>query len=365
MTAQLDSGIRFLDFRIMYTQAPDKDRGAKDWYCLHGCQTKKTSLEYLTQLKDWLVAHPTEIVVLWSSRHGDTRISGTDQYPDTTPADRQLFWRQVEALFGSLLFDTAAAPLSAVPVKELRARGQRLIWYAADWAEFTGNSTKAIDNKQIDNQLTGSITNERSGSASQIALFHSAAATRQKDKEADRFFLASMADSTPSTVLESAAELTFLPFIDKKRNTANCANVFNGDGGPNVTGWCPLTLMDCSLLANYWNQRTLEAAYQDPDSDFPNAIYIDAIDIGGAIRTGTQLINPLTKVHEPTSTAHNNTGYSYVATLVGANVKRLCRSDAAPRAACSSALSEVEAERSRLPLQLWDDQMHGRSTAPA
>ena len=46
----------------------------------------------------------------------------------------------------------------------------------------------------------------------------------------------------------------------------------------------------------YYNQRVLEDAYNDPVADFPNAIYIDAVDLGGAIRTGTHLINPLTKV---------------------------------------------------------------------
>jgi len=46
-----------------------------------GCQTASPSLAYLQQLKEWMIAHPTELVVLWSSRHGDNRISGNDAVP--------------------------------------------------------------------------------------------------------------------------------------------------------------------------------------------------------------------------------------------------------------------------------------------
>ena len=53
--------------------------GPKDWFGLHGCQTRHTSLSFLQQARSWLDAHPKEIIVVWSSRHGDTRLTGADQ----------------------------------------------------------------------------------------------------------------------------------------------------------------------------------------------------------------------------------------------------------------------------------------------
>ena len=129
MTAQLDAGIRFIDFRIMFTAKPNTVNKDKDWYCLHGCQTYHTALSYLKevsgsgsgsgsgggsgfvfhnmtvlphrllskvplaltayacpdariasrlppfvlQARAWLDAHPKEIVTFWASRHGDSR----------------------------------------------------------------------------------------------------------------------------------------------------------------------------------------------------------------------------------------------------------------------------------------------------
>ena len=43
VTAQLDAGLRFLDFRIMYTSG--------DWYCLHMLQTNRPALEYLAEVR--------------------------------------------------------------------------------------------------------------------------------------------------------------------------------------------------------------------------------------------------------------------------------------------------------------------------
>lgn len=52
----LDGGIRFIDFRISYTQGPDRVIGCKDWYCLHGCESQKKAIEYLKEVRQWLLA---------------------------------------------------------------------------------------------------------------------------------------------------------------------------------------------------------------------------------------------------------------------------------------------------------------------
>ena len=55
----------FLDFRIMYTAAPHHVGSAKDWYW-HGCETNCKAFEYLKEVRTWLDAHPSEIVVIWA-----------------------------------------------------------------------------------------------------------------------------------------------------------------------------------------------------------------------------------------------------------------------------------------------------------
>ena len=112
MTQQLENGIRFIDFRIMYTARPSTPNSDKDWYCLHGCQTEHTAITYLKEARAFLDAHPKEILTFWASRHGDNRPEGTDQYPDTTPAIRQAFFHQVEAVFEGLLFGASFNALS-------------------------------------------------------------------------------------------------------------------------------------------------------------------------------------------------------------------------------------------------------------
>ena len=72
VTQQLDGGVRFLDFRIQYTEPPKNSatQTDADWYCLHFVQSQNTVLTYLQQVRAWLVAHPTEVVVMWMSKHG-------------------------------------------------------------------------------------------------------------------------------------------------------------------------------------------------------------------------------------------------------------------------------------------------------
>ena len=49
----LNGGIRFIDFRMMYTQGPGRAIGEKDWYCLHGCESQRKATEYLKQIRSW------------------------------------------------------------------------------------------------------------------------------------------------------------------------------------------------------------------------------------------------------------------------------------------------------------------------
>jgi hypothetical protein len=265
ITEQLEGGVRFIDFRIMLTSAPALEveaeaEAGKDWYCLHGCQTNHPAKEYLLQVRKWLDDHPKEVVVFWLSRHGDTGLVGTKQYPATTVAQRRAFWSLIEQIFEGKLVDSSHGTLNEVTMAEHWSVGSQVrkprllgtvfvlktinlprqardihrerleneavfrsqvVIYATDYVEFTGNSSKAIDAKtQLDNQLGGSsITDIPKGVVGAVGCFNTG--TRARDKAANRFYLVSMANSGPGGQVSAAAEYKYLP-IGRDKDEEDC-----------------------------------------------------------------------------------------------------------------------------------------------
>eukprot|EP01047_Picozoa_sp_COSAG01_P070619 COSAG01_NODE_10755_length_2086_cov_2.976346_1_plen_387_part_00 len=234
ITAQLEGGLRFLDFRTLYSGGKG---GKMDWFCLHGCQTNHPSLDYLRQIRGWLDAHPKEMIVMWFSRHGDVSLNGTKQYPGTTVAQRRAYWQQIESVFDGKLVDTSRGALGEVTMAEHWGAGAQVALYATDWQEFTGSSTHAIDAMYIDNQLGGSSSGDFPRAIS-AGLGCFSPATRASDKAKNRFYLVSMADG--GAQVGEAAEIRYVPFA-KAAATKACAKIYSV---PNMSGWCPLTLMD-------------------------------------------------------------------------------------------------------------------------
>merc|ERR1711959_427887 len=109
ISAQLDNGIRFLDFRAML------EYDSKEWYGLHMLMTNQPAITYLSQIKDWIVAHPTELVTLWISKHGSECATGNGAYPNVSIAEKQAFWARIETLFGDLLVDSTRSSLETTP----------------------------------------------------------------------------------------------------------------------------------------------------------------------------------------------------------------------------------------------------------
>lgn len=362
ITAMLDGGIRFVDFRIMRTAKPDTFfYSKKDWYNLHGCQSKEPALHYLQQAREWLVAHPKEVVVFWASRHGNTEATGTDQYPNTSPKQRQGFFHAVQETFGDIMFDASQGMLNETRITDIWARGQQVIWYASDYEESTDSSSLALDGRMIDNQCPNVGARHPLGG---LSTFRSAAATLANDKAANRFFLMSMATSGPTEQIEHAALLTYMPLAFQKANRRACAQSFNI---PGMDDWCPMSLQDVAQLNNYYGQMTLEQAFleggSDESVDFPNAIYIDGVDEGGRIRTGHELINPSPRASkiEPATGDYKAASYAYSATVIGATYRRLCRRGGVDVSdVCAEALQWTEDERALHPLQRWSDATHGR-----
>eukprot|EP01006_Ploeotia_vitrea_P054566 TRINITY_DN67901_c1_g2_i2.p2 TRINITY_DN67901_c1_g2~~TRINITY_DN67901_c1_g2_i2.p2 ORF type:complete len:444 (-),score=34.81 TRINITY_DN67901_c1_g2_i2:1231-2562(-) len=292
VTEQLDSGVRYLDFRIMYTLG-EVIVGKKEWYCIHFLQTHKTALHYLQEVQQWVKAHPKEIVTLTLSRHGNVCNKGNDQYPDVSKKIKQEFWKEIETLFDGLLFDNTQSATNLTKISTLINTNQRVVIYASDYVEFTGSSRHALDTcgnwSGIDNQLKGGTGPKQFNG--QLSFFANAAEIRAKNKQKNYLFLLSTAGDATHKGVEEAALIEYLPFIEKKKHERDCAASFKI---PGMTNWCPLLLLELSQLAQFYNQRTLEIGYQAIKKGnfswaFPNAIYTGAVDVNGTVRTGTQV----------------------------------------------------------------------------
>jgi len=402
ITQQLDAGIRFLDFRIMYTSG--------DWHCLHMVQSNQKALTYLQHVRKWLDSHPTEIIAIWLSKHGSQCKTGDAQYPGVPTAAKHLFWQQMVDLFGGLLLDTSQSTLNGTTIAELVKRSHRVIVFAADFLEFTGGTTLATDACLVDNQLVMSDVYEED-LKSDLTYFANISVARAIDKKEGKLLLLSMANSPPSAAIKYAAEIEWLP--GGTSNIGACASTFNI---PGMSQWCPETLLDVGQLTAYYKQLTIDAAFV-AGYEFPNAIYIDAVAPGGLIRTGTQKLSAgddsivcniyswtSCQSHQPKCDAnwtadgekahwdcydydgnkhgfcglawqnhykccrdadrsHAIDGYAYVDTLIAYNVRRICSNSSGKSPSnCKSMTAVLEKRRAQFPLTVWSDSMNGRLT---
>ena len=365
VTQQLDAGNRFLDLRLMYEyqdKRKDAPPGSK-WYSLHVMESNQIFLSYLTEIRAWVDNHPTELVVLWISKHGDCCATGQEQYPKTPIEEKQAFWQQIEAVFKGLLFNAGVSDLASSPLQDLVRRGERVVIYAADWAEFTAQSSYALDSCKITNLLGPGVSNETAALEWETGLFSSMGLKgelRTTAKAEKRFVLMSLATGVPSAQMTLAALIKFLPGSNKESN-AKCCAAFNIPGYSH----CPETLLDIAQLENYYKQLSLEEVVQQtvgspskPSSwGFPNAIYINAVDFDGTIRTGTQVL--WGKERSP-DTTQSSTAYAYVDSIVAFNVHVAC--DGRTDGACGELARVLADRRAKHPLQLWQDEAIGRKT---
>ena len=353
ITEQLDTGIRFVDFRMTYTAPPNASSDAPyDWYCLHFAESNNPSLTYFTAIRDWLIAHPKEIVVLWVSKHGST----CDTVWGASNAIQQAYWQQILSLFGPLALDrSTGAAMNTSTIDELVRANTRAVFLVSEYANFTGNSSKAYDACQaLDNEFCASVQNATSSVELCTDTFKHADAHIAKDKAADQLYLLSMA-SQPSQQILDAAMVTYFPYLFNVTNEVEkCAEIFHV---PGMVNWCPMHLQAMAQLENYYSQISFENAVTN-HYGIPNAIYINAVDYNGTIRTGYTLFGrnyPEGWVPTPGGT----NGYCYVATLVLVNLRRACKADPL-QATCASLETTISKLREKNPLQRWDDPFHGR-----
>jgi hypothetical protein len=348
ITAQLDNGIRFFDLRIMYT--------SKVWKSLHTLESRQLALTYLKQLRGWMDVHPKEIVVLWLSKHGNEHATGNDQYPGVTIKEKLAFWHEIESVFQGLLFDTTISSANTTTINTLLSRNHRVMIYASDYIEFTNSSAFAYNAALIENVGGPGAVDEAGAFAFNYKFFQNGATQRRNDAAKNGFLLLSMAMSTPAPVVPIVLELKVDPIhASRDKLLAKCAALFKI---PNITAFCPITLLDLGRFNNYYSQLTMELPVRSEDFDFPHAIYLDAVDVDGVIVTGAE-----------TGKEGNDVGsdpivqrYAYVDTLLLYNVQRACNTTTtnATAAECASMESTLQGRRSVYPLQAWYDNENGR-----
>lgn len=341
ITQQLLNGVRYLDFRITFTAPPNTTsfrHGLYNWYCLHFMQSYNISLDYLEQVHDFLVSHPTEIIVLLFSWHGNPC---NITYPIATQQDMLTFWNSVTTMFSGMMFDTTKSQMNTTTIRELIKTNQRFIVYAADYETFTNSSAFAMDGCLIDNVISGNYYD----------FFANAAQTTAKNKANNMFSLLQMGADVPDGQIKYAAEIIYDPF-QKDQTAKKCAASF---GIPNMTEWCPLTLLAIGQLTNYYSQKSIDLVITE-QLGFPNAIYIDALDEQGSIRTGIGLPGvSLNQIHDDD---HLNTRFCYVDTILLWNVQKSCALYWLPE--CSHVQRILENRRMTNPFQVWNDTYHGR-----
>jgi len=367
ISQQLDAGVRFLDVRMMleYTDDPPQ------WYSLHMMQSTSKSVEYFREIRSWMDAHPSEVVVMWLSKHGNTCATGQDQYPNVSVEQKQAFWDEILAVFEGITVDFSQSNLNVTALKTLVDRNHRAVFYVADYLEMTGYDSAvtssgapyfALDSCLIDNQLgnpAGPAAVEH-----QRDLYAAANERKLANKAEQRLYLVSLVgdmDYVYATLLKFG-KLDKIP-KDDAQLVAECAATFDTPG----MAWCPETLLDGSQLANYYTQVAMDEVLQqmlagDDSNGLPHAIYINAIgSLDGTIRTGTEVL--WGKNRSPDE-VHAQQGFCYVDSFVLYNVLKACNDAAAAGSDMDKACQDLTAllvdRRSVHPLTLWDDAVYGR-----
>ena len=343
---QLDNGIRFIDVRIALENR-DIDDKKSEWYSIHCMQSNHQVRVYLQLIRDWMDKHPQEIVVIHLSRHGDVEADGEHAYPNTPIEEKQRFWRNYLNIFGEMLFDTSISDYRTTPMAQLLEVNHRLVTFATDYEEFTSSSRYAYDAKIIQNEYNADCFDEKDVIQKQRDYFFS----EKKPNNQQWFSLKGMNTSVNDWQVKSALRQRFLP-IDL---FDSCAKEVNIPGNK----MCPRSVLDIAQLTNYYSQIPLEEAYKAHLNDkqevnFPQAFYLDGIEYGGTLRTGTTTLFGLG--HEGSDKQFWYARYAFVDTVIGFILHTVCNNvNIADIEKCQLYTANVNKKRQEHPILLWQE----------
>ena len=354
---QLDAGIRFFDIRIMmeYTDSHTP------WYSLHMVQSNDLVTVYFKQIRDWLNMHPNEILILFLSKHGNQCNTGEEQYPNVSIEQKQTFWAEIMDIFDGLLVDYSVTQLNQTSIEKMLERNHRVVFYAADYVEFTNSSKYAIDQcSGVDNgKGNPGVFNLEEAIPWQRDMYANASTRRLEAKKANKFYKVSLATGGTITQMITSFLLDFIPPNDTHDLEALkhlCINDFNN---PMMT-WCPNTLLDIAQLESYYTQVAMDEILTNHWS-LPHGIYLNGVDRDGTIRTGTQVF--WGGIRNPDDSTHWNTAYAYVGAFIAVNIQTACDNTITMTnvSECDRLATLISHHRAKYPLTKWDDD-YGRSS---
>ena len=394
ITEQLNGGVRFLDIRIIMEQE------GHAWYGVHFMQTKQPVMDYLEQIRQWLDDHPQEIIVIWLSKHGVPGATGEDQYPGASREDKELFWASYCRLFEGLLIDTTVSQFNSTTIGELIERSHRVVTFATDYVEFTNSSRFAIDGSNINNWVRGEGAFDETITLDlQRGYFQEAPILNRWAQTNGKFTLMGMnTEGTEDQILGAAKDRFLARSLFQERllnllrsllaHLSQLFGVFAEISGlvssiiasqyldscpknvniPGVKTWCPSSLLEIAQLSSYYDQITIEEAFlasfispdlhagDTPNAAFPNALYLDGLDVGGTIRTGSGLAS----LPDEDDENHAYIRYAYIDTVIAYNAELACRNTSDGDNHCRELRRLVARRRQQFPIQRWEDRGHGR-----
>ena len=154
-----------------------------------------------------------------------------------------------------------------------------------------------------------------------------------------------------------AAAVRFLQagdITEAKRMSQRCADAFHIEG----MKWCPESLSDISNLLNYFSQEGMSNAFkqQTQRSMFPNAIYINGLDVDGGVRTGT---SSYWGMNRSSKEDHALTTYSYVPSMIASTVMQFCIGNDVNEE-CTTLMDKLKVMIDDHPATKWSDSEVGR-----
>jgi hypothetical protein len=127
------------------------------------------------------------------------------------------------------------------------------VFFVSDYVEFTNSSKYATDGCLLDNTFS---SQQGLNIEADTQIFEQGLQHRLTDKSLGKFWLLSMAGGQPGDAITLKSKVQLEPkWHSGLNNIAECASQYNI---PNMTAWCPATLLDDGQLADFYKQQSLQ-----------------------------------------------------------------------------------------------------------
>ena len=343
---QLDAGVRYIDFRMIWTApANASSSAAHDFYVNHRIQTAETALWYLRQLKNWLEAHPGEIVRIDISRHGGPT------FPYTPSSALQQFFSDFVELFSPMLHNHTRFPTATTSIGELVRNNQRLL---ASIVDFENVTAARPDLRELMNEDLPSTSCGHYPEFSRLAANLDETAMscffgkKVPPQGPPRFSVLQLNGDPPDATYKAAIEVFLTPSALNKGLVKKCAATLNFTL---LSGkWCPGSFLEYARLQGYWAQFLLEEFvknYTKPGAHLPNLVMVNGFGANGTLEIETD----------------SSRRYALIDTTLLANVRAACQNRSRNATLCAVTEASLLKRQARYPIQRWEDHDTGRQPA--